>query len=295
MVEPASARVTAMAVAGLLLNALTWGLSWWPFRELQSLGVHPLWTTALMYLLATLCLLGVVPGIWRSFAHSKELWVLLLASGLTNVCFNWAVAVGDVVRVVLLFYLMPAWVVLLAWPLLGERPNAGSLARLVLALVGVVVVLKTEGQAWPWPESIADWLALAGGACFALTNVTLRRLRDTPTAATMLAMFAGGAGLASLAALWGGVQGHVEALPGAGWGWMLGVVAMSVVFMVGNLGLQYGAARLKASTTSIVMLSEVVFASVSAVALGAGTITSQVLMGALLILLASVLAAFSGA
>ena len=29
--------------------------------------------------------------------------------------FNWAVTVGDVVRVVLLFYLMPAWSVLLAW------------------------------------------------------------------------------------------------------------------------------------------------------------------------------------
>ncbi len=101
----------------------------------------------------------------------------MLAAGLTNVGFNWAVTVGDVVRVVLLFYLMPAWVVLLAWPLLGERPGAGSLLRLGLALAGVVIVLKTPASPWPIPENLADWLALMGGFCFALTNILLRRLR----------------------------------------------------------------------------------------------------------------------
>ena len=47
---------------------------------------------------------------------------------MTNVGFNWAVTMGDVVRVVLLFYLMPLWAVLLAWPLLGERPTPRSAA-----------------------------------------------------------------------------------------------------------------------------------------------------------------------
>lgn len=294
MDERPSARITAIAVAALLLNAFTWGVSWWPFRTLQALGVHPLWTTSLMYLLATLALLAVAPGALRKGWHSRDWWVLLLASGLTNVCFNWAVAVGDVVRVVLLFYLMPAWVVVLAWPLLGERPNAGSLTRMALAMTGVGVVLKVEGQPWPWPQSLADGLALAGGFCFALTNIQLRRLRDTPTTASMLAMFVGGSALALLAALGGAVQGHIPVLPTLTWNWILGVLAMSGFFLVGNMGLQYGAARLPATTTSIVMLAEVVFASGSSVALGAGVVTAQVLAGAALILLASMLAARSG-
>jgi drug/metabolite transporter (DMT)-like permease len=84
------------------------------------------------------------PGRWRGFGRHPLLWLLLLSSGLTNVGFNWAVTVGDVVRVVLLFYLMPAWSVLLAWPLLGERPTGGALLRLVLALVGVVLVLQAD-------------------------------------------------------------------------------------------------------------------------------------------------------
>ena len=93
-------------------------------------------------------------------------------------------------RVVLLFYLMPAWVVVLAW-LLGERPSAGSLTRMALAMTGGAWCLKVEGQPWPWPQSLADGLALAGGFCFALTNIQLRRLRDTPTTSSMLAMFTG--------------------------------------------------------------------------------------------------------
>jgi hypothetical protein len=37
----------AAAVLALLFNALTWGLCWWPLRQLQALGLHPLWSTAL--------------------------------------------------------------------------------------------------------------------------------------------------------------------------------------------------------------------------------------------------------
>ena len=48
------------------------------------------------------------------------------------------------VRVILLFYLMPAWAVLLAWRILGERPTPSALLRLALAFAGVVLVLLPE-------------------------------------------------------------------------------------------------------------------------------------------------------
>ena len=31
-----------LAVAALLLNAMVWGVSWWPFQTLQAQGLHPL-------------------------------------------------------------------------------------------------------------------------------------------------------------------------------------------------------------------------------------------------------------
>jgi drug/metabolite transporter (DMT)-like permease len=54
--------------------------------------------------------------------------------------------------------------------------------------------------------------------------------------------------------------------------------------------LQIGAARLPANITAVVMLTEVLFASVSAIALGAGTLSLLVVAGGAAIIAAAVLA-----
>ena len=279
----------AGAALALVLNALIWGLSWWPFREMQSLGLHPLWATGVLYAIALGVLLLLRPRSWQRCAAHPELLCLAMAAGLTNVGFNWAVTVGDVVRVVLLFYLMPAWVVLLAWPLLGERPTRPALMRLLLAMAGVVVVLKTPDAPWPWPEQTADWLALGGGLCFALTNILLRRFQRAPEDARMLTMLGGACVLALIA---GGVATRLNLanLP-ADASWLPWAGGMGVAFLVANLALQYGAARLRANATSLIMLTEVVFASSSSVLLGASALSWQTVAGGALILLAALWAA----
>jgi drug/metabolite transporter (DMT)-like permease len=286
-------RGTTWAAGALVLNAFVWGVSWWPLRVLQGYGLHPLWATAIIFIFSLLCLLLVRPSAWRGLLQHPMLWLLMAASGLTNVGFNWAVTMGDVVRVVLLFYLMPAWVVLLAWPLLGERPGAGSLLRLALALTGLVIVLKTPESPWPVPESLGDWLALMGGFSFALTNILLRRLNQTPSDSRILAMFGGGALMATGAAVIGTALGLMTAPPAPSIAWIGVAVLISLAFLAGNLALQYGASRLRASTTSLIMLSEVVFASASSVMLGAGELPARTLFGGGLIFLAVLLAAGS--
>ncbi len=193
---------------------------------------------------------------------------------MTNIGFNWAVTLGDVVRVTLLFYLMPVWSVGLAWWLLGERPTRAALLRLVLALAGLVLVLHRPGAPWPWPRGAADQLALLGGAGFALTNVLLRRWRATPPPARVLAMFGGGFATATGLAL-AGLAGGLSplALSTHGLAWLPWVLGLTLAFLAGNLALQYGAARLPARVTALIMLAEVVFASASAVLLGAATPT----------------------
>ncbi len=289
---PPAGGPAGLAVAGLLVNAFVWGVSWWPFRHLEAQGLHALWATCLVYGAAVLCVLAWRPLAWRSFAVHPGLWLLAAAAGLTNVGFNWAVTTGDVVRVVLLFYLMPAWSVLIAWPVLGERPTRGSLLRLGLALAGVVIVLKSPDSPWPLPQSQADWLALMGGVTFALTNVLLRRLGQTASEGRMFAMFGGGVVMAGAAGALGLVLSVVPApaLAPAGWPVALG---LCLAFLVSNLGLQYGAARLAAHTTALVMLTELLFASVSSALMDAAEFNARTLAGGALIVVAALLAALA--
>jgi drug/metabolite transporter (DMT)-like permease len=282
----------AWATLALLLNALAWGLSWWPFRELESRGLHPLWATAIMYAIAVVGIFCVRPQAWRGLLAVPALWLISLGSGLTNVGFNWAVTIGDVVRVVLLFYMMPVWSIFLAWWFLGERPTRTSLSRVALALVGVLLVLKTPDSPWPVPQGLADWLALMGGFCFALNNVMLRRLRDVPAEQRTFAMFFGGMLLSLIVGSAGSLQGSIKLpsmLDGMGWALLCG---FALFFLISNLTLQYGAARLKASTTSLIMLNEILFATVSSVMLGVSQLETRIVIGGLLIIAAALWAAW---
>lgn len=284
----------AAAVLALLCNAFVWGVSWWPFRELGAMGLHPLWSTALIYTLSLSVVLVARRGALAPFRREPLLWLLGIACGLTNVGFNWGVTMGDVVRIVLLFYLMPAWSVLLAWPLLGEKPTAASVARLILALAGVAIVLQDASSGWPIPQGAPDWLALVGGFSFALTNVLLRKMRDVPAPSRVVAMFGGGAALAALTGLVGHASGVVPGLPAPGIGWITLALGLGIAFLFSNLCLQYGASRLAAHTTALVMLSEVVFASVSSVLLGAAELNARIGVGALFILAAAAWSAWPG-
>jgi drug/metabolite transporter (DMT)-like permease len=289
---PVARHGAALAAAALTFNAFTWGVSWWPFRQLEAQGLHALWATALIYGAAVLMLTLVRPAAWRELLRTPALWVLVLASGTTNASFNWAVTIGDVVRVVLLFYLMPLWAVLLARLLLGERltPRAGL--RVGMALAGAAIVLwPADGGGWPLPRSMAEWLAVLGGFSFALNNVMLRREAHRSESARALAMFSGGTLVAGVLATVLVAQGTVPALPAPAWGWGLGAAALAGWFLAANLALQYGAARLPANATAVVMVSEVFFAAVSAVALGAGVLDARLLAGGSLIVVASLLAA----
>lgn len=275
-------------VLGLLANALVFGLSWWPFREMQARGLHPLWATALMYGLSFVIISLLHPQWFRHFRTHPQLWWLFIGSGLTNMGFNWAVTMGDVVRVVLLFYTMPAWSVLFAWWLLGERPTRMSLLRLLLALAGVALVLKTPDTPWPIPNSAIDYLALLGGASFALNNTMLRKLADLPESVRMGAMFSGGMVITAVAALALLPTGQIGLASDITW-WPY-ALGLALCLLLSNLSLQYGAARLAANTTALVMLSEILFATASSMALGVSELSLRKIAGGLLIVFAAILA-----
>jgi drug/metabolite transporter (DMT)-like permease len=274
----------------LVLNAFVWGVSWWPFRRLEQAGLHPLLATVLIYLLAVALISLVRPRAWAEVLRHPALWVIVLGSGTTNAAFNWAVTLGDVVRVVLLFYLMPLWAVLLARLLLHERLTRAALLRVALALAGALVILWPEDGGWPLPRTLAEALGVLGGFAFALNNVMLRREAARSEGARALAMFFGGALVAGVLALALRGQGVVPPLPSPAPAWIGGALALGLFFLAGNLALQYGATRLPANATAVIMLTEVLFASVSALALGAGVLDARLAVGGAAIIGAALLA-----
>ncbi|MGA1694714.1 MAG: EamA family transporter [Burkholderiaceae bacterium] len=256
----------------LVLNAGLWGLSWIPYKAMEAQGLSILWATALAYAALTLGLFLMHRSFLRGQLHGRNpLWAMALCYGLTNTCFNWALALGDVVRVVLLFYLMPVWSACFARWLLHERLGLEGVARLLLALAGAVIVLGGVGSA----GGAADLLAIAGGLFFGLANVLLRKAEHQSQTARLWMMFAGSglvpllilllmAGLMALQ-LWpsqslGSASPPWTANPEA----FLWLPAVVLGLALANFALQYGASRLPAQVTSLLMLSEIVFAAASA-------------------------------
>jgi drug/metabolite transporter (DMT)-like permease len=278
-----------LAVGALLLNATTWGLAWWPIRQLTLAGLHPLWATALIFATATLGIALVFRGKLASgWRNSRGLWWLMLASGLTNASFNWAVTLTDVARVALLFYLMPVWAALLARWLLKEPLSWLVVARICAALGGAAFVFLDPNRPPGAGSWMADALAVAAGMTFAVNTVMLRKIAGQSRAATALAMFGGGALLPLAVALLLAVTGHaLPPLPAPAPVWLALVLATALAFLAGNLALQYGAARLPANTAALIMLTEVFVAAVSGAVLAGEALSGRVLLGGVLIIAAA--------
>ena len=283
---------SAGPVLALLVNAFTWGVSWWPFRQLQAMGLHPLWATTLIYVLSALAILAWRPSALRQFLRHPALWLIFVGSGVTNATFNWSVSIGDVVRVVLLFYLMPLWSLLLARVILKERLTPSAVVRVAMALAGAALVLShgaAQGAGVGRQGGLLpDVLALLGGFAFALNNVMLKRESTQPEEGRALAMFLGGAVVAgsTAVALSAAASAGVQ-WPVASAAWVLPALGLSLAFMASNLCLQYGAARLSAAATAVVMPCEVLFAALTSVWWGGATLHASVLVGGALILAAT--------
>lgn len=161
-----------LPVASLLFAATMWGVFWVPLRWLEGLGLGGIWLTLLIY---TGTLVFAIPLV---VMHRKEiggssglLAGLALSSGWCNTSFILALLDGEVVRVILLFYLSPVWATILARVFLKEIPSIKSWLVLLVALAGAMVMLWSPDIGYPWPASTADWLALSSGLTFAMTNM----------------------------------------------------------------------------------------------------------------------------
>jgi len=247
------------AVGSLLTAATVWGLIWYPFRLLEQAGLGGALATSISYTVALLLGLAVFWPRLRGMKFSPRLIPIVLAAGGCNLGYVLAVLHGEVMRVLLLFYLSPLWTVLLSRLLLGERLNLLGGGVVACSLLGALIMLWHPALGLPWPANGAEWIGVGAGIFFALQNVFSRRAAEQPVELRTLSVFAGVIGLGFGLAL---VQ--PQGLPPRLDGVILLTLAMiGLVLLLVNVVAQVGLAALPANRASVIMLFELVVAALS--------------------------------
>ncbi len=272
------------AIIALFTGALIWGVIWYPYRMLRDAGVDGIAATTATYSVAFM--IGLV-FMRRSLSGFKPRWIFLwlaLAAGGCNLGYVLATLNGEVVRVLLLFYLAPLWTVFLSRLLLGEQLNRFGVFVIALSLAGAATILWHPDLGFPVPHDVADWLGLFAGFSFALFNVLSRFARRITIETKSMVAFLGVVVIGGLLML-AGVG--TPALPAAPFPWVL-ILVVGGVLVLANLIVQFGLVRIAANRAIVIMLSEVGFAAVSSWLLAGEYFGPREAIGGVMILIASI-------
>jgi drug/metabolite transporter (DMT)-like permease len=278
-----------IAIVSLVYAATLWGLVWYPYRLLNEAGVGGIASGFFSYAIPLL-LLGWLHGraLHQARGHWHWLVALGLAAGWTNLAYVLAVLEGEVVRVLLLFYLSPLWTVLFSRFLLHEKLNRAGWAVMALAAGGALAMLWQPGN-WPLPANRAEWLGLSAGVAFAASNVISRHLDGVTEGAKAVTVWAGVLVLTLIGLLLqpAELDFMVTATTHT---WLL---LIGVALAIGSMtyAVQYGLARVPANQAIVIFLFELVVASIAAYYLSAERMDLQEWIGAAMIITASL---FSG-
>ncbi|HAF44927.1 MAG: multidrug DMT transporter permease [Sideroxydans sp. GWF2_59_14] len=277
-----------MPVVGVLSGALVWGLIWYPYRALQDVGVSGAMATFITYLLAMLFGAFMLPRVWRERA-TFNWWALLLilSAGWANLGYVLGMLGGEVMRVLLLFYLAPVWTILFSLWILGERLNRYGYSVVLLSLSGAIIMLWEPAMGLPLPQNLSEWLGLSAGMGFALSNVTSRRATHLSVQAKSFSLWLGTAALTLPFLLWqGGVETQLAAIGMQSW---VMLALMGLVLCATSFAVQYGVTHLSANRAVVLFLFELVVAAITSYFLADEAMELRDWIGATLIVSASLL------
>jgi len=276
----------SLPTLALLAGASLWGVVWYPYRLLAAGGIDGLWSTLFTYGLALIVGVCVFPRHARVLRRLPPLAMLMgLSIGWSNLAYVLAVLEGEVMRVLLLFYLAPLWTVPLARFFLGERLDARGFVVMALAFAGAVTMLWRPELGFPWPASRAEWLGVFAGFLFALGNVLVRRVQELGDASKSIAIWAGVTVAALVHLPSSGVPADVAFSLGADHFAMIASIGLALLVM--SLALQYGLSRLPANSAIVILLFELVVAAVAAHLLAGESLRFQDWIGGGLIVAAT--------
>jgi drug/metabolite transporter (DMT)-like permease len=271
---------------GLLFGAVVWGLIWYPYRLLEQAGISGIQSSLATYGIALALGAAIFSRHWRDLARvPREAILIGIAAGWTNLSYVLAVLEGEVMRVLLLFYLAPLWTLLLARLLLKEKISRQGLTIMLLALAGMFTMLW-QGTGLPIPQNWAEWIALSSGFGFASTNVLTRRAGHMTLRAKSMAVWAGVCLIALVFFLF--EHQPSPALSNiAGTNWIL-MAVMGMLLLATTWLVQFGVTHTPANRAAVIFMFELVVAAVSSYLLAGEEMTVREWVGGAMIIAAAI-------
>ena len=175
----ATTRIGPAGLAFLAVTSIGWGFNW-PATKFLIGYLPPLTLRGTTGVLGAL-LLGMVALVsGQSLRVPRAYWGRLVLAAILNVgC--WMVLMGFALlslpasEATLVAYTMPVWASLLAWPILGERPNLLRVLALVMAFAGLAAILGAHGFAASLSKLPGIVMALGGALGFAIGAVLAKK------------------------------------------------------------------------------------------------------------------------
>lgn len=281
-----------LPVTALLGGAVIWGLLWYPYRLLEQAGISGSIATTITYFIALLLGLASFRKDLRvSQIAGGEPYLLLgiaLFAGWTNLAYVLGVIHGEVMRVLLLFYLAPLWTILFSRLLLNEKLSLHGYLVIALSLSGAATMLWEPESGSLLPSSYGDWMGLSAGLMFALSNVLSRKDQYHDIRLKSVAVWMGVVLIALVYSLFLpdlSVLGNIS--PG---GYVL-LSGLGVTIFVLSIAVQYGLTHVPANRAIVIMLFELVVAAVAAYLLTDEAMTLKEWVGGAMIISASLFSA----
>lgn len=278
-----------LPIFSLLFGAFVWGIIWYPYRLMADAGVSGIYSSFYVFILTIAIALPYffitkkkVP-IW-----SKDFWLLALVAGYTNISYVLAVIDGEVVRVMLLFYLSPVWTIFLAHFMLNEDTQKRHYIAVFISLIGAFIMFWEPGYLIHL-DSKSDWLALSSGLGFAITNVMTRKHAHMTVNQKALAIWLGVIVVAMICIMF-----DKNAMPTLDFFRPVDAAIMMVIALslfLSTLLVQFGVTQIKAVEASSFFLFEIVVAAISSYFLVGESIALKEWLGGILIIAGVILSA----
>ncbi|MGA7072493.1 DMT family transporter [Bradyrhizobium sp.] len=176
----AKVRIAPAGIAFLAVTSVGWGFNW-PVTKYLIGFLPPLTLRGTTGVIGAV-LLAILALLWGQTLHvPRAYWPRLVLAAILNVgC--WMVLMGFALvylpasEAALIAYTMPVWASLLAWPILGERPNTLRVLSLVMAFAGMSAILGSNGFAASLSKLPGIIMALGGAIGFAVGAVLAKKL-----------------------------------------------------------------------------------------------------------------------